>query len=576
MADEADDDEPVAVPAETPAASTTVAAPDTPPAPPPATGAPATPAARGPALDEMIVDPAKLEATRKRLTEIQEAKMASSAAQSADMTRRLDQDQARLNDAYKATAAARPNLEPWDAGKKSAEHYTDPVEAFGSIGSVFAMLASGFAGLPMEHALNAGAAAINAIHAGDEKAYNREFESWQKNTDLAIKRHDIQRQSYNDALTLMNSNINAGRTKMELSAAQFNDKKALALLENGMDKELIDLFNSRNKAAIEMQDQWDKVQLQHDKVQDLRSDPRYTSANPAEKQQAIADWTRRWSPQGQAQLRYDFTRDFIEQRKKEKPDYTPDDMLRWRQEAAVAEGDIETGDGSGGKESTQALKSKAIRELIAKSEEEVAAGTRDKPLSITEATAEYNRKTATMSGNRADDIDRQVNQYENGIKTIDSVTKLIDKHVGAVGAAGYATRLAERVGNIAGTNSTDRAQIAHDIELLQTIAPRLLNDSSGRPLSAEAAKINRLIGGLNLGDTTANTKRALSEVRELWLKMQQDNLARRGGTPNRPNPDGTPSTTPGKPPPSSNKKPWERDPVVGGKQAAIEADTAYV
>jgi hypothetical protein len=47
------------------------------------------------------------------------------------------------------------------------------------VGSVFAMLASSFAGLPMEASLNAGAAAINAIHKGDEESYKREFETWQ-------------------------------------------------------------------------------------------------------------------------------------------------------------------------------------------------------------------------------------------------------------------------------------------------------------------------------------------------------------------------------------------------------------
>lgn len=169
--------------------------------------------------------------------------------------------------------------------------------------------------------------------------------------------------------------------------------------------------------------------------------------------------------------------------------------------------------------------------------------------------------------------------YDNGKSAIDRTLGMIDKHVGAVGAAGYATRLGERLGNIAGSNATDRSQIAHDIEYLQTIAPRLLNDSSGRPLSAEASKINRLIAGLNLGDTTANTKRALTEVRELWDKMQQDNIARYKGQPNIPGVSGTGAGAAAPAKPSSSKMPWAKDPIVKpattGPRSEIEPESAY-
>jgi len=49
-----------------------------------------------------------------------------------------------------------------------------------------------------------------------------------------------------------------------------------------------------------------------------------------------------------------------------------------------------------------------------------------------------------------------------------------------------------------------------------------LTDSQGRPLSAEAKKITDIIGGLSLGDTTANTKRSLEEVKRLYTKMRGD------------------------------------------------------
>lgn len=580
------------------------------PAPPAASPAPGTAPApagpSGPALDGLVVTPAQMEKTRQQLAAIQRAKSASDQANADAISARIDKDRQRTEDKYNAVGTDLPGA--WDSQAKSAQHYTDPVQAFGSVGSVFAMLASSFAGLPMEAGLNAGAAAINAVHAGDEKAYNREFEAWKANTDLAIKRHDIQRQAYNDATTLMNSDINAGRTKMELAATKFGDQKVQALLDNGMDKELTDLFVARNKAATEMQDQWDKVQLQHDKVTDLRSDPRFTSGNQELKNQAISEWTQRWAPGGQQKLRYDAKADYIASQKRANPSWTPDDMLKWNTDFADAEGgSAETGglkgntpdkvalkkfmeehatdnDGKGPSSDElsafmQKLKTKpagpltsgkqkaaAIQQIVDSSAKEVEAGTRAAPKTIADATAEYNRSTATPSGNRLDDIDKSINMYENGTQAIDRTLALINKHVGAVGVAGYATRLGERLGNIAGSNETDRSQLAHDIQYLQTVAPRLMQDASSRGLKAEADKVNSMIAGLNIGDTTANTKRALTEVRDLWSKMKDDSINRRRGNPSPTSGAGPQGGEPGTPssakPTTGKTMPWQKDPIV--------------
>jgi hypothetical protein len=116
-----------------------------------------------------------------------------------------------------------------------------------------------------------------------------------------------------------------------------------ALLENGMDKELTDLFVARNKAATEMQDQWDKVQLQHDKVMDLRSDPRYTSNNPELKNQAIAEWTQRWAAGSTQKLKYDAKADYIAAQKRANPNWTPEDIPKWNSDFVAKGGDAAFG-----------------------------------------------------------------------------------------------------------------------------------------------------------------------------------------------------------------------------------------
>lgn len=566
MADPAEDDtEEDGAPASTPAVAPTDVSS--------ATRAPAAPVP-GPDFTSMVKAPGDTADLQSKLSEIQRGKSAANAANADETIQRLGTDRARMEAAYKASATMPAELQQdWDAKAKSAEHSTDPVTAFGSVGSVFAMLASSFAGLPMEQALNAGAAAINAVHQGDATAYQRDYDSWKANTDLALKRHEIQHQAYNDATNLMNSNINAGRTKMELAATRFGDQKAQALLDAGMDKELFDLINSRNKAALEMQSEWDKVQLQHEKVQDLRQDPRYQSGDPAQKAAAVQDWNQRWAANGGQKLRYDAEADYIAAQKRANPNWSPDDMLQWKKDfATAAEGDTSAA-GPTGPLSTGKLKSKAIQQII---DEDAAKGI---TTSIADATKRYNLTTSTPSGNRLDDIAKQVNMFDNGKTAIDRAIASIDKHWGSVGVAGYATRGAERVGNIFGSNETDRSQLAHDIQYLQTIAPRLLNDASSRGLKAEADKIGSIIAGLNIGDTTANTKRALSEVRELWDKMQQDNLARRNGAPNLPAATGGPGATPasgGAGGASGSPKPkWQSAPIVSpGQRSEAESDVA--
>lgn len=525
---------------------------------------PATPAP-GPDFTSMVKPPEQMGALQSKLAEVQRAKSASDASLADETTRRLDADRARMEAAYKASAVMPAELQQgWDAKAKMAEHSTDPVTAFGSVGSVFAMLASSFAGLPMEQALNVGAAAINAVHQGDAAAYQKEYEAWKDNTNLAIKRHEIQHQAYTDATNLMNSNINAGRTKMELAATKFGDAKAQALLDAGMDKELFELIHSRNTAALQMQQQWDQVQLQHEKVQDLRNDPRFN--DPATKAQAIQDWTQRWSPNGAAKLKYDFKQDYITTKKRENPDYTADDMATWSREADAAE---DNGPLSSGK-----LKTQAIQEIFDKAKAD------GNPITMAEATKQYNLTVSTPSGNRLDDISKQINMFDNGKNAIDRALATIDKHWGTPGIAGYATRAGERVGNIFGSNETDRVQFAHDIQYLQTIAPRLLNDASSRGLKAEADKIGSIIAGLNVGDTTANTKRALSEVRDLWGKMQQDNLARRSGAPNLPPAATGSGNTPGSSSPTgaAGKPKWQNAPIVtpaAGPRADVESEASY-
>jgi hypothetical protein len=181
-------------------------------------------------------------------------------------------------------------------------------------------------------------------------------------------------------------------------------------------------------------------------------------------------------------------------------------------------------------------------------------------LSWTDAIKQVREETSRLPEKEKNVIRTQIDQFDNSTDKIGTALGVLETHIGAAGIAGRATRLGERVGNIFGSNSTDREQFMRDIQYLRLAAGRLLTESRGRPLAAEASRINDIVGGLDLGDTTANTLRALNEVKTLYAKMRADNLSKLKGTW-QPREDRGPATSP---PPSSGtgSQPWLNDPVV--------------
>ena len=142
-----------------------------------------------------------------------------------------------------------------------------------------------------------------------------------------------------------------------------------------------------------------------------------------------------------------------------------------------------------------------------------------------------NRKIATSapSGNKLDELTGKVDRIDNMDHTIDKVEDLLKKHNAITGLGGTITRPAEAVSNVFGSNATDRKEFERLVSELQEWAPNALNDRNGRPLSSEASKIQTIIAGLKLGDTTANTARAYAELRPLLKAIKKQLQERKTG-----------------------------------------------
>jgi hypothetical protein len=168
----------------------------------------------------------------------------------------------RMMNAEGATAA---DMHPWNPQEAAARHSHDLWEQFGSPGFVFAMLASSFTGMPMTNALNAGAAAMKAINQGDMEAYHREFDAWKQNTDLTIKRFDMEREAFNQIEHLYKDKLDEWHAQSLANAARFDNKKAQILLENGMYEPLLQAQEQAAKTMEDITKARDQLDLEHSK-----------------------------------------------------------------------------------------------------------------------------------------------------------------------------------------------------------------------------------------------------------------------------------------------------------------------
>jgi hypothetical protein len=501
------------------------------------------------------------------LTKLKKSQLAEETKVIGQQDAKLTKDQARVEAAFKAEGVGGEDLKPWDADKEHKKFESDPIQGIGSFGSLFAVAAAAFTKAPATNAMLGMAGAINAIKEGNETAYQRAYDSWKENTKLAEQRHKMMHEQYQDATSLMQTNMAAGQAKLHNLAVKYGDQNALMFLEHGMNKELFDMMSARDRSMTEQIELGDKVTqhtFQKMAIDELKKSPPNTGDPVADKMQLAAQIHRIMDPSGKyGSAEQEAVGKYVMAHMKDPPDKFADGLAEIHQQFSVKSQNIEgyqaarqaEMDANGGKisperdaellqkfglspqarggaggagTSSQALKSRAIQEIVDKHKAE------GKPISIAEAEHEYNLTRSTPSGNRVDDLQGKIDQTDNILTGIDKQLDTLNRIKGVSGLAGKIMRGEEIVGNIAGTTDTDRVEFRRKVHELQEIVPRILTDSSGRPLKAAQDKVDDIVAGLNAGDTGPNTIRAYEELREEIKKRQGDYKNRKGGTPPTP------------------------------------------
>jgi hypothetical protein len=500
-------------------------------------------------------DPNATKGLTDSLAGIERERGAAEQKQFGALNSRMDRDRAQMEKAFHAEAESADTIPPeWNADKERQDRIKGPIENFGSIGSIFGIIASAFTRKPLTSALNASAAAMNSIRDHDEEGYKSAYQAWKDNTALALKRFDMERSMFEDTNELLDTDLAQWKVKQLAIAAQFDNKKVIAMLDAGMDDKVLEMQAAQIRAAEGVQkarEDWETYDIKRTIFSsEVKAwDHDHPKALPQERAKARLEIL-----QGIAEGGKNIQQDLLRQARLEHPEWNAEqqaDFLMQHQVGRIG--------GAGGAPTKEKEVSRRLATWVS---EQKAAGHEPSDDEIDAKDDELRKQVAnasqpSMTPSKRIDMERNVTQYGEAVKTIDDATQVLQTYTGAAGLAGKATRMGERVENIFGSNKTDREQFMRNIEYLRTAAQRLLFDRSGRPLAADADRINDIIGGLSLGDTTANTLRSLKEVKERLERLQksQEDQLKDTWTPDTP-----------KPAPKADGKPaWEEAPIVGGQ-----------
>lgn len=139
---------------------------------------------------------------------------------------------------------------PWDEQAESAKYTTPAIQQFGSVGSLFALMAAAFTHRPMVNGLMGAASAMKAIKQGDEQAYQRAYDAWKDNTDEAFKRHQTMMDDYNRILEVAKDKADFASNEWVAATQKYSDTQAKLLAESGQFGKLAELLNARESLAL--------------------------------------------------------------------------------------------------------------------------------------------------------------------------------------------------------------------------------------------------------------------------------------------------------------------------------------
>jgi len=398
----------------------------------------------------------------------------STGGRDKDTWRRLDEARTKMLD-YERHALELsekpPQADPRDA-----------MQRLGGLATVVGILGGLLTKQPLMAALNAGGAAMEAYNKQDEATYQYQREQWKHHTDMLLKMAQFQHDQLRDVLD--DEKLQAGERmqKVHVIASLLGHEQTGALAQISDEKSLRQ-WQASNQLAI------DRL-AETKRLDDARIASMGHGGRVGGVQNYVANAVESAREKAGGGLSLD------EENKVARQAYD-----EWRSTGTMAGEKIHEV-----RQQQQELEEKLHRPL-----------TGEEKTSITHFV-----EKGGITGNEQQRLQARDSLYADSLGFLDESIGMLDRHVGISGTAGRVTRLGERVGDLFGSDETDRVQFERNINYLKFAAPTLLLDRQGRPLSAEAGEINAIIGGLRMGDLAKNTIRSLERIQDIYKNHRQD------------------------------------------------------
>jgi hypothetical protein len=435
------------------------------------------------------------------------------------------------------------DLQPW----KEQPTDTDPVKAFGSLGSVFGILASAFTHQPWQNAMNASASAINAVKAGDRQKYEDAYDAWKTNTKLMLDRHNMQYQDYQMAMEKMKTDVAEGSAMLTALSAKYGDRITETMTEAGLHEKLGEAWASRQRSAVqlagilpELEDHNLKIRALFDYQEALKSGDSAKIATAKQSLLAVlgklSETSGRVTPEREALNRY----------LEEHPDATGEDIQKF----------VKAGKGATSFIDTQLSKAQADAEV---------AGKPMTPDEIGHMKRRLEGKDV-LSPVQLDTLQGKAQVYTEALDQVAKAREILERATFEAGKTGKVLGATESVGNLLKlTDDTDRRDFESAISYLRLNAPVLLKhaNTTSRAIGGDQALVDNIIRGGGWGDTYANVKSSLDNMNQIMmqdLRLTQQEYKQSQGQDMK-----IPGLTPGQGQPSS--EPWappSHDKPIGG------------
>jgi len=178
-------------------------------------------------------------------------------------------DQADLQTIAKAQAAMQASAPTLTPPPQQAP--SNPLRAFGSAASLFAILGSLVSRAPVTAALNASASAMNAIHQKNLEDYQIHYNNWKQSTDFALQQAQLQQQAYQNILDNAKLSHSEKMDAINAAATIHQDKVSAMHMRNSDAIAFQQLQIDRASAAMNLQVQ--KANVQRTQFDEFNQNP---------------------------------------------------------------------------------------------------------------------------------------------------------------------------------------------------------------------------------------------------------------------------------------------------------------